>query len=184
MTDQSPLPRRKIIVHFDGSCLGNPGPGGWASHIENVVTGKQCTLSGSHLGETTDGRMEIAAALEALLFINEGAEVSMVGDSRYVIDSVTRWLPGWKTNGWKKRGGDGVANVDLWEEVDAAMRRHAQVTWTWQRGHVGHPLNELVDGLARQEAARRQKYPFRPNRVARADLPAAPTRTGSYQGGP
>ncbi len=166
----SALPsHRDIIVHFGGSCIGNPGPGGWAAHVENAETGRRCTRSGSHLGKTTNGRMEIAAALGALRFIKEGATVTMVGDARYVIDSATEWLPNWKARGWKKVGG--IANVDLWKEIDVAMQRHAKVTWAWQKGHVGHPLNELVDQLAKREALRRQKYPLQDDRVAHGELP-------------
>jgi len=165
MTDQSTLPRREIIVHFDGSCLNNPGPGGWAAHIEDIATGKRCTLSGSHRDQTTNNRMGITAAIEALQLIAEGADVTMVGDSRYVIDGATKWLPNWKARGWKKSGGGAVVNVDLWEQIEPAMQRPAKITWTWQRGHVGHRLNDLVDGLAKKEAERRRQYPLEPDRV-------------------
>lgn len=171
MTHQQECIPREIVVHFDGSCLGNPGPGGWAAHLEDVETGKRCTLGGSHLGVTTNGRMEIAAALEALKAIKEGAEVTMVGDSTYVIDGASKGLEKWKAAGWTKSGGGAVKNVDLWKEIDVAMQRHAKVTWAWQKGHIGHPLNELVDQLAKREALRRQKYPLQDDRVAHGELP-------------
>jgi ribonuclease HI len=176
MTDQSTLPHREIIVHFDGSCLNNPGPGGWAAHIENVATGKRCTLSGSARDETTNNRMEVTAAIEALQFIREGANVTMVGDSRYVIDGATKWLQAWKARGWRKSGGGAVVNVDLWEQMEPAMQRPAKITWTWQRGHVGHRLNDLVDGLAKTEAERRQRCPSKPDRKVRTDLPGRQER--------
>lgn len=172
MTDQSTLPRREIIVHFDGSCLGNPGPGGWAAHVENVATGKRCTLSGSHQNETTNNRMEIAAAIEALQFIREGADVTIVGDSRYVIDGATRWLENWKVRGWKLKSGHEPANIDLWQQMNEAMQRPVTLTWKWQRGHVGHQMNEMVDGLARREAEWRRRNPSKVDRVVRLDLPA------------
>jgi len=162
---------RDIIVHFDGSCIGNPGPGGWAAHIENAETGRQCTRSGSYPGTTSNNRMELAAALGALRFLKDGATVTMVGDSTYVIKGASEWLPNWKARGWKKGWGGDVANIDLWKEIDVAMQRHAKVTWAWQKGHVGHPLNELVDQLAKREALRRQKYPLQDNRVAHGELP-------------
>lgn len=94
----------------------------------------------------------------------------MAGDSRYVIDGATKWLPNWKTRGWRKSAGGAVVNVDLWEKIGPAMQRPAKITWRWQRGHVGHQLNELVDRLAKREAERRQLHPLQADRIVQTDL--------------
>lgn len=146
---RNPLP---TVITFDGACLGNPGPGGWAALIRDA--GGERVVSGGERA-TTNNRMELLAAICGL----ESAavdDVVMVGDSQYVVKGFSEWLPGWKRKDWK-RGTKPVANVDLWQALDAAVARHRSVRWTWTRGHAGHADNERVDKIASAEAARAQR---------------------------
>ena len=142
---KTPLPI--VTVYTDGACEGNPGPGGWAYKL--VFGGHERTASGSEL-MTTNNRMEIIAAIEALKALKKSCQVTVFTDSTYLQRGITEWLPGWKARGWKRRSGS-LANIDLWQALDAAMEVH-QVTWQWLRGHAGHTENEVVDQLARQAA--------------------------------
>lgn len=142
----------KTVITFDGACLGNPGPGGWAALIRDA-SGERL-VSGAERN-TTNNRMELLAAICGLESA-EVADVVMVGDSQYVVKGFSEWLPGWKRKNWK-RGTKPVANVDLWQALDAAVARHRSVTWTWVRGHNGHADNERVDAAASAEAARLQR---------------------------
>lgn len=142
----------KTVITFDGACSGNPGPGGWAALIRNQ-DGER-TVSGSE-PITTNNRMELLAAICGLESVDPG-DVEMVGDSQYVIDGFTKWMPSWKAKGWK-RGQKPVANLDLWQALDAAVSRHKSVIWSWTRGHSGHADNERVDGIARREVSKLRK---------------------------
>jgi len=141
---------KHISIHTDGSCLGNPGPGGWAALLrygekEREVVGGEA--------QTTNNRMELMAAIAALEVLTEGCEVTLHIDSQYVRQGITEWMPGWVRRGWKTAGGDPVKNRDLWERLHAATARH-RIDWKWVKGHNGDPDNERVDVLARNAAVR------------------------------
>ena len=152
----TPAPAESIdadyIIHTDGSCLRNPGgAGGWAAVIETVATGAVTEHSGGD-PETTNNRMELTAALEALSAVPEGARVALFTDSQYLKNAFTRfWLPAWKKRGWKKADGEPVLNQDLWMQLDAAFAAR-RVQFHWVKGHAGNPRNERCDELARSEA--------------------------------
>lgn len=145
-------PVRHITIAFDGACLGNPGRGGYGAILVNETTGAEKIVKGRDLA-TTNNKMELSAAIAGLNALRPGAQVTMLGDSQYVIKGFTEWLPGWKMRGWRAAGGKPVANVELWQALEAAVSRHQSVTWTWVRGHSGHELNERVDRIASGEAA-------------------------------
>jgi ribonuclease HI len=151
-----------LYAFTDGACSGNPGPGGWGAILQardgdTVV--KERELSG---GErlTTNNRMELMAAISALEALERPSSITVVTDSGYVRDGITKWLHGWKKNGWRTAGKDPVKNEELWRRLDAAAARH-RVTWEWVKGHAGHPENERADALARAGMA-----PFKPPRSA------------------
>jgi ribonuclease HI len=133
-----------ILIATDGACKGNPGPGGWAAILQ--WNGVEKTLSGAE-PDTTNNRMELKAALAALEAIRRPAAIRILTDSRYLMDGMTRWLPGWKANGWRTAARQPVRNADLWMALDRAARPH-RIAWEWVRGHSGHPLNERADALA------------------------------------
>ncbi|MCF8880900.1 ribonuclease HI [Hyphobacterium sp. SN044] len=136
----------EILIHTDGACSGNPGPGGWGAILE--WKGHRKELSGAE-SDTTNNRMELLAAIRALQAIRgKDKRVRLVTDSVYVRDGVTKWIHGWKRNGWKTAAKKPVKNDDLWKELDEAARRH-DVTWEWVKGHSGHPENDRADELAR-----------------------------------
>ena len=148
----------ELFAFTDGACSGNPGPGGWgvllqAKDGDTIV--KERTLSGGE-AETTNNRMELLAAIHALESLSRASTVTVVTDSAYVKNGVTGWIHGWKRNGWKTAARKPVKNVELWQRLDDAQARH-QVTWTWVKGHAGHPENERADELARAGMA-----PFKP----------------------
>jgi len=134
-----------VTIHTDGACSGNPGPGGWGALLEWRGTEKE--LSGAE-AETTNNRMELMAAIAALEALKRSSRVRLVTDSVYVRDGVTKWIHGWKRNGWKTAAKKPVKNEDLWRRLDEAADRH-DVTWEWVKGHAGHPENERADALAR-----------------------------------
>lgn len=139
-----------VTVHTDGSCLGNPGSGGWAAKLAC----NDCVkfLSGG-FAQTTNNRMELYAAIMALEALNRPCKVNLFTDSRYVRDAVEKgWLAAWRRRGWKKADGKPALNRDLWERFAALLARH-DVCLHWVRGHAGHAENEEVDRLARSEAA-------------------------------
>ena len=138
---------KNIIIHTDGACLGNPGVGGWAAILE--YSGRKKEFSGGALA-TTNNRMELQAAIEALSRLKEPCEVEIITDSNYVREGITRWIHGWKARGWKKKQ---IKNKDLWQALDAATAKH-QITWKWVRGHTGVADNERCDALATGEAKR------------------------------
>jgi ribonuclease HI len=144
---------KKVIIHSDGGCHGNPGPGGWAAVLEYGQHKKE--LSGG-VAATTNNRMELQAAIEALNALKEPCEVDFYTDSEYVRNGVTGWLFNWKRNGWRTKNKKSVKNEDLWHALDLALSRH-KIEWHWLKGHAGHVGNERCDFLANQEIARIKK---------------------------
>lgn len=134
-----------VHVYTDGACDPNPGPGGWAVLLR--VGGNEKELTGSE-PETTNNRMELTAALQALQALDRPCRVDFYTDSEYVKRGITEWLPEWRRRNWRRKGGK-LANVDLWQALDAGLIHH-QVQWHWIRGHAGQRDNERVDRLARQ----------------------------------
>jgi len=140
----------KLYAYTDGACSGNPGPGGWGALLQakdgaDVV--KERSLQGGE-ADTTNNRMELLAAINALEALERPSVITVVTDSAYVKGGITAWLFGWKKNGWKTSTKKPVKNVDLWQRLDTAQARH-DVTWEWVKGHAGHPENERADELAR-----------------------------------
>jgi ribonuclease HI len=135
----------KVTIYTDGACQGNPGPGGWAAILRSGQ--HERNLSGGER-DTTNNRMELQAALEALRALTETCQVTLYTDSEYVKKGITEWLPNWKRRNWRRKGGK-LANVDLWMKLDAEISRH-EIRWRWVRGHAGNVMNERVDKLARQ----------------------------------
>jgi ribonuclease HI len=135
-----------VDAYTDGACSGNPGPGGWGAVLR--WRGRERELSG---GEpvTTNNRMELTAAIEALETMKRPVRIRVHTDSMYLKDGITRWIHAWKAKGWKTADRKPVKNVDLWQRLDAAIARH-DVSWHWIRGHAGHPENERADALARR----------------------------------
>lgn len=134
----------------DGACSGNPGPGGWGVLLqarEGDTVLKERDLSGGE-SDTTNNRMELLAAINALESLGRATAITVVTDSAYVKNGVTSWIHGWKRNGWKTADRKPVKNADLWQRLDEAQKRHT-VTWKWVKGHAGHPENERADELAR-----------------------------------
>ena len=140
------LAENTIVIHTDGACSGNPGPGGWGAILH--WKGHEKELSGAE-PETTNNRMELMAAIAALEALKRRSKVRLVTDSTYVRDGVTKWIHGWKRNGWKTAAKKPVKNDDLWKRLDAIASKH-DVTWEWVKGHAGHPENERADQLARE----------------------------------
>ncbi|MEN8839874.1 MAG: ribonuclease HI [Octadecabacter sp.] len=138
-----------LYAYTDGACSGNPGPGGWGAVLiarEGGVVVKERELKGGE-AHTTNNRMELLAAINALETLSSASTLTVVTDSSYVKDGITKWIYGWKAKGWKKKGGE-IKNIDLWQRLDEARGRH-DVTWEWVKGHAGHPENERADELAR-----------------------------------
>jgi ribonuclease HI len=139
-----------VTIWTDGSCLVNPnGPGGWAAIL--VTDGTTEELVGGD-PSTTNNRMELTAVLRGLEHASEGSTVTVISDSQYVVKGLTTWRHGWRKKGWRKRDGDAVLNVDLWQALDSAVERHATVTATWVRGHNGDSNNDRADRLAGDQA--------------------------------
>ena len=134
-----------IEIHTDGDCSGNPGPGGWGALLRYGQSEKE--LSG---GEklTTNNRMELLAAIEAIESLNKPCRIDLYTDSQYVQKGISEWLPNWIKRGWKNAKGEPVKNQDLWQRLNLATKSH-QIEWHWVKGHSGHPENERVDNLAR-----------------------------------
>jgi ribonuclease HI len=135
-----------VVIHTDGACSGNPGPGGWGAIIRDG--GKITEIKGGEAA-TTNNRMELLAAISALESLPDNTPAELHTDSQYLRDGITQWLPNWKKNGWRTSDKKPVKNVDLWKRLDTAAQRH-QVAWHWVRGHVGHDENERADELARE----------------------------------
>ncbi|HMW41635.1 MAG TPA: ribonuclease HI [Plasticicumulans sp.] len=134
-----------VVIHTDGACSGNPGPGGWAAILS--WRGRSRELSGASAA-TTNNIMELTAAIMALEALKRPSRVRLHTDSRYVMDGITRWIHGWKKNGWKTSAREPVKNAGLWQRLDAACAPHT-IEWCWVRGHAGDPGNERADQLAR-----------------------------------
>jgi ribonuclease HI len=139
---------KQITLYTDGSCLGNPGPGGYAAvliykqHRKELAQGYELT---------TNNRMELMAAIAGLQSLSEPCQVKLTTDSQYVRQGITQWIHGWKKKGWKTANREPVKNVDLWLLLDSEIQRH-DVEWFWVKGHSGHPENERCDELARNAA--------------------------------
>jgi ribonuclease HI len=140
---------KTVTIHTDGACSGNPGPGGWGAIL--AWNGHQKELRGGQ-AHTTNNRMELTAAIEALEALKRPCVVDVHTDSQYLRLGITSWISSWKRNGWRTAERKPVKNVDLWQRLDAALARH-QVRWHWLRGHSGHSLNERADQLAREGLA-------------------------------
>jgi ribonuclease HI len=134
----------QVIIHTDGACRGNPGPGGWGALLAYKGITKE--LHGG-APETTNNRMELMAAIQALETLNKPCSVNLNTDSKYVLQGITEWMPNWKKRDWKTASRHPVKNEDLWRRLDAAIQRH-QITWQWVKGHNGDPGNERADVLA------------------------------------
>ena len=139
---------KEVEVHTDGSCLGNPGPGGWGVVLR--YQSRERELAGGE-ALTTNNRMELMAAIMALEALSEPCRITLQTDSQYVRQGITEWMANWVRRNWKTAGGDPVKNRDLWERLHAASQRHT-IEWRWVKGHSGDPDNERVDVLARNEA--------------------------------
>ena len=136
----------QVVIYTDGACSGNPGPGGWGAVM----------ISGAHVKEicggepgTTNNRMELMAAIQALEALKKPCKVELHTDSTYVMKGISEWIFGWKKRGWKTADGKPVKNDDLWRRLDTARARQ-DVSWNWVKGHAGHELNERADALARR----------------------------------
>jgi len=136
----------EVVIYTDGACSGNPGPGGWGAIL--IAGGHERELKGG-TPATTNNRMEMTAAIEALEALKRPCRVELHTDSQYLRQGITEWIGGWKARGWRTADKKPVKNEDLWRRLDAARARHA-VQWRWVKGHAGHPLNERADALARQ----------------------------------
>lgn len=146
----------KVVIHTDGACSGNPGPGGWGAVLEYDGNVKELK-GGEQL--TTNNKMELTAAIEALNALKRPCAVEIHTDSQYVKNGIGGWLHGWKKNGWRTKDKKPVKNVELWQALDAATQRH-DVSWHWVKGHAGHDLNERADQLANEGMA-----PFKTKRA-------------------
>lgn len=136
--------KKKIIIYTDGACKGNPGKGGWGAILQYGEKVKE--LFGGEDG-TTNNRMELTAAIEALSTLTEGCCVELYTDSKYVQQGISEWLDNWVMRGWKSSANKPVKNQDLWEKLNFLRKKH-DVKWHWVKGHNGHPLNERADVLA------------------------------------
>ena len=149
-----------LFAFTDGACSGNPGPGGWGVVLQakdGDALLKERELCGG-AAETTNNRMELTAAIEALETLERESKITLITDSVYVKDGITKWLWGWKKNGWRTAAKKPVKNAELWQKLDAAQARH-QVIWQWVKGHAGQPENERADAFARQGMAPFKKTP-------------------------
>jgi len=135
----------RVTIYTDGACSGNPGPGGWGAIMRWNGTEKE--LKGGE-PDTTNNRMELMAAIQALEALNRGVTADLYTDSTYVQKGITEWIHGWKKRGWKTAAKKPVKNEDLWRRLDEAISGH-DVKWHWVKGHAGHPENERADELAR-----------------------------------
>lgn len=137
--------RQTVVVYTDGACSGNPGPGGWGAILRYGTHEKE--LKGGE-ALTTNNRMELLAAIEALEALKRPCEVELHTDSQYLRQGITQWIDRWKANGWRTADRNPVKNADLWRRLDQARARHS-LQWRWVKGHAGHPENERADALAR-----------------------------------
>ncbi len=142
---------KQVTLYTDGACSGNPGPGGWGAILE--CDGRRKELSGGE-ASTTNNRMELTAVIEGLSALKYGCAVTLVSDSKYVIDAITKgWVYSWKAKGWRKADKSPALNVDLWEKLLPQLARH-EMTYNWVKGHAGHPQNERCDEMAVEQSRR------------------------------
>jgi ribonuclease HI len=141
MTDKTP-----VVIYTDGACSGNPGPGGWGAIL---TYGDRCKEISGGEAVTTNNRMELMAAISALEALKQPRLVELHTDSAYLKDGITKWIHGWKRNGWRTASKEPVKNADLWRRLDEVRQQH-EIKWHWVKGHAGHPENERVDALARE----------------------------------
>ena len=162
---------KPVVIYTDGACSGNPGPGGWGAIL---TWGDKCKeLSGGE-ATTTNNRMELMAAISALEALTRPSRVELHTDSVYLKDGITKWIHGWKKNGWRTADKKPVKNAELWQRLDEAQRVH-DIDWRWVKGHAGHAENERADELARLALAE-----FKPSRREKAEPPGdRPSPTGS-----
>lgn len=140
--------KARVEIFTDGACSGNPGIGGWGALLRYKDIEKE--LSGAEL-QTTNNRMELTAVIEALKALKTECNITLYTDSKYVMNGINEWLENWKKNGWKTSNKkNAVKNIDLWQELDELIKKH-EIRWVWVKGHNGHPENERVDTLARNE---------------------------------
>ena len=137
---------KNVEIYTDGACRGNPGPGGWGVVLRYEDSEK--TLRGGER-QTTNNRMELRAVIQGLGALREPCQVTIISDSTYVLNGVTKWMKNWKQKGWRTSSNKPVRNVDLWQELDTAIGEH-QINWQWVRGHSGHQDNERADQLANE----------------------------------
>ena len=139
-----------IDIYTDGACSGNPGPGGWGALL--LYNGHEKEICGGE-PDTTNNRMELMAAIQALEVLKQPSRVRLHTDSVYVRDGITQWIERWKRNGWRTAAKKPVKNIDLWQRLERAAERH-ELEWHWVKGHAGHPQNERADQLARDGMAK------------------------------
>jgi ribonuclease HI len=142
----------EVEIFTDGACRGNPGPGGWAALLR--TGGKELELSGGEV-PTTNNRMELMAAITGLQALKRPCQVRLYTDSVYVKDGITKWVHGWRRNGWRTADKKPVKNAELWQQLIDATGPH-RIEWHWVKGHSGHPENDRVDALASAEADKRR----------------------------
>ena len=141
---------QKVTIYTDGACDPNPGPGGWAAIL--IYHNREKSLTGSD-SQTTNNRMELTAAIEALKALKHPSQIEFFTDSQYLRSGITEWIPNWRARNWRRKGGK-LANVDLWQALDKNIQTH-QINWHWVRGHSGDRYNQRVDYLARKSIQRR-----------------------------
>ena len=134
----------QVTIYTDGACDPNPGPGGWAALLRSGEHVKEISGNASN---TTNNRMELTAAIQALRSLRQPCQVDLFTDSEYLKRGITEWLPGWRRRGWRRKDGE-LANADLWQDLDQAMQSH-EIRWHWVRGHAADRDNQRVDRLAR-----------------------------------
>lgn len=141
---------QQVTIYTDGACDPNPGPGGWAAIL--IYPKHEKILTGSEF-PTTNNRMELTAAIEALKELNQPSQIEFFTDSQYLRSGITEWIPNWQARNWRRKGGK-LANVDLWKALDQSIQSH-QINWHWVRGHSGNRNNQRVDNLARKSIRRK-----------------------------
>ena len=153
---------KPVVIYTDGACSGNPGPGGWGAIL---TWGDKCKEISGGEATTTNNRMELMAAISALEALTRPSRVELHTDSVYLKDGITKWIHGWKKNGWRTADKKPVKNAELWQRLDEAQRVH-DIDWRWVKGHAGHAENERADELARLALAE-----FKPSRREKAEPP-------------
>lgn len=143
------MKEKSVEIFTDGGCWGNPGPGGWGAVLRFGTLEKNISGSSAY---TTNNRMEMTAAIEGLSILKQPCKVIITTDSSYLKDGITKWIAGWKRNGWRTQDKTLVKNIDLWKSIDKLISIH-QVEWAWVKGHMGHRENEIADRLS-QDAIR------------------------------